>query len=72
MVIVCCDVGWQQLVLFIDSMEDVDFGKLSFISCGVMLIVIVLVIDSWGEVVLDLSGKMLLLVLVDSGQVQES
>ncbi|STT06343.1 membrane protein, suppressor for copper-sensitivity ScsB [Klebsiella pneumoniae] len=43
------DAGWQQPALFIDSMEDVDFGKPSFTSRGDTLTATVPVTDSWGE-----------------------
>ena len=66
------DAGWQQPALFIDSMEDVDFGKPSFTSRGDTLTTTVPVTDSWGEAAPDLSGKTLSLVLADSGQAQES
>ncbi len=64
------DAGWQQPALFIDSMEDVDFGKPSFTSRGATLTATVPVTDSWGEAAPDLSGKTLSLVLADSGQAQ--
>ena len=66
------DAGWQQPALFIDSMEDVDFGTPSFTSRGDTLTATVPVTDSWGEAAPDLSGKTLSLVLADSGQAQES
>ncbi|HCM7359679.1 TPA: thioredoxin family protein [Klebsiella aerogenes] len=66
------DAGWQQPALFIDSMEDVDFGKPSFTSRGDTLTATVPVTDSWGEAAPDLSGKTLSLVLADNGQAQES
>lgn len=66
------DAGWQQPALFIDSMEDVDFGKPSFTTRGDTLTATVPVTDSWGEAAPDLSGKTLSLVLADSGQAQES
>ncbi len=66
------DAGWQQPALFIDSMEDVDFGTPSFTSRGDTLTATVPVTDSWGEAAPDLSGKTLSLVLADSGQAQEA
>ncbi|WP_411544384.1 protein-disulfide reductase DsbD family protein [Klebsiella pneumoniae] len=66
------DAGWQQPALFIDSMEDVDFGKPSFTTRGDTLTATVPVTDSWGEAAPDLRGKTLSLVLADSGQAQES
>ncbi len=66
------DAGWQQPALFIDSMEDVDFGKPSFTTRGDTLTASVPVTDSWGEAAPDLRGKTLSLVLADSGQAQES
>lgn len=66
------DAGWQQPALFIDSMEDVDFGKPSFTSRGDTLTATIPVTDSWGEAAPDLRGKTLSLVLADSGQAQES
>ncbi|HHT2433650.1 TPA: protein-disulfide reductase, partial [Klebsiella pneumoniae] len=66
------NAGWQQPALFIDSMEDVDFGKPSFTSRGDTLTATIPVTDSWGEAAPDLRGKTLSLVLADSGQAQES
>lgn len=66
------DAGWQQPALFIDSMDDVDFGKPSLTVRNGSLIATVPVTDSWGEAAPDLSGKNLSLVLADSGQAQES
>nr|MBP7672879.1 protein-disulfide reductase [Klebsiella sp.] len=66
------DAGWQQPALFIDSMEDVDFGKPSFTTRSDTLTATVPVTDSWGEAAPDLRGKTLSLVLADSGQAQES
>ena len=43
------DAGWQQPALFIDSMEDVDFGKPSFTTRGDTLTATVPVTDSWGR-----------------------
>ncbi|WP_276850888.1 protein-disulfide reductase DsbD family protein [Enterobacter oligotrophicus] len=66
------DAGWQQPSLFIDSMDDVDFGKPSFTVRNGSLIATVPVTDSWGDAAPDLSGKNVSLVLADSGQAQES
>ncbi|MGT8857104.1 protein-disulfide reductase DsbD family protein [Enterobacter sp. 186315] len=66
------DAGWPQPSLFIDSMDDVDFGKPSFTVRGDSLVASVPVTDSWGEAAPDLSGKNLSLVLADSGQAQVS
>ena len=66
------DAGWQQPSLFIDSMDDVDFGKPAFSVRNDSLVATVPVTDSWGEAAPDLSGKTLSLVLADSGQAQES
>ena len=66
------DAGWQQPALFIDGMEDVDFGKPSFTTRGDTLTASVPITDSWGEAAPDLRGKTLSLVLADSGQAQES
>jgi len=66
------DAGWQQPALFIDSMDDIDFGKPSFSVRDGTLTATVPVSDSWGETAPDLSGKTLSLVLADSGQAQES
>lgn len=66
------DAGWPQPSLFIDSMDDVDFGKPSFTVRGDLLVASVPVTDSWGESAPDLSGKNLSLVLADSGQAQAS
>lgn len=66
------DAGWQQPSLFIDSMDDIDFGKPSFSVRDGTLTATVPVSDSWGETAPNLSGKTLSLVLADSGQAQES
>ncbi|MDR7938656.1 protein-disulfide reductase DsbD family protein [Enterobacter soli] len=66
------DSGWQQPSLFIDSMDDIDFGKPSFSVRDGTLTTTVPVSDSWGETAPNLSGKTLSLVLADSGQAQES
>ncbi|NIF37511.1 DUF255 domain-containing protein [Enterobacter sp. Tr-810] len=66
------DAGWQQPSLFIDSMDDIDFGKPSFSVRDGTLTATLPVSDSWGETAPDLSGKTLSLVLADSGQAQES
>ncbi len=66
------DAGWQQPSLFIDSMDDIDFGKPSFSVRNGTLTATVPVSDSWGETAPNLSGKTLSLVLADSGQAQES
>ena len=66
------DAGWQEPSLFIDGMDDVDFGKPAFSVRDGSLVASVPVTDSWGEAAPSLSGKQLSLVLADSGQAQES
>ena len=66
------DAGWQAPSLFIDGMDDVDFGKPALTMRGDSLVATVPVTDSWGEAAPNLSGKTLSLVLADSGQAQES
>lgn len=66
------DAGWQEPSLFIDGMDDVDFGKPAFSVRDGSLVATVPVTDSWGEAAPSLSGKQLSLVLADSGQAQES
>ena len=66
------DAGWQAPSLFIDGMDDVDFGKPALTVRGDSLVATVPVTDSWGEAAPNLSGKTLSLVLADSGQAQES
>ena len=66
------EAGWRQPSLFIDSMENVDFGKHTFSLNGETLVAQIPVTDSWGEAAPDLSGKRLSLVLADSGLAQES
>lgn len=66
------DAGWQEPSLFIDGMDDVDFGKPAFSVRDGSLVATVPVTDSWGEAAPNLSGKQLSLVLADSGQAQES
>ena len=64
------DAGWQQPSLFIDSMEDVDFGKPTFSVRSGSLVATIPVTDSWGDAAPDISGKTLSVVLADSGQAQ--
>jgi len=64
--------GWPQPSLFLDGMEDVDFGRPTFSVKGDTLTATVPVSDSWGDAAPDLSGKRVSLVLADSGQAQES
>lgn len=66
------DAGWQQPALFIDSMDDVDFGKPTFSLKDDTLIAQIPVSDGWGEAAPNLSGKRLSLVLADNGLAQES
>ncbi|WP_434638859.1 protein-disulfide reductase DsbD family protein [Klebsiella sp. I138] len=66
------EAGWQQPSLFIDSMENVDFGKPTFSLNGNTLVAQIPVTDSWGEAAPNLSGKRLSLVLADDGLAQES
>lgn len=57
------EAGWQQPSLFIDSVENVDFGKPIFSLTGDTLVAQIPVTDSWGEAAPDLSGKRLSLAL---------
>ncbi|MBX8461856.1 thioredoxin family protein [Enterobacter sp. RIT637] len=66
------DAGWQQPSLFVDSMDDVDFGKPTFSVRSGSLVATVPVTDSWGDAAPDISGKTLSVVLADSGQAQAS
>lgn len=66
------EAGWRQPSLFIDSMENVGFGKPTFSLNGKTLVAQIPVTDSWGEAAPDLSGKRLSLVLADRGLAQES
>jgi len=66
------NAGWQEPSLFIDGMDEVDFGKPAFSVRDGSLVATVPVTDSWGEAAPNLSGKQLSLVLADSGQAQES
>ena len=66
------DAGWQQPSLFIDSMDDVDFGKPTFSVRSGSLVATIPVTDSWGDAAPDISGKTLSVVLADSGQAQAS
>lgn len=66
------DAGWQQPSLFIDSMDDVDFGKPTFSVRSGSLVATLPVTDSWGDAAPDISGKTLSVVLADSGQAQAS
>ncbi|MBV7559024.1 protein-disulfide reductase DsbD [Enterobacter sp. ENT02] len=66
------DAGWQLPSLFIDSMDDVDFGKPTFSVRSGSLVATIPVTDSWGDAAPDISGKTLSVVLADSGQAQAS
>ena len=66
------EAGWQQPSLFIDSMDDVDFGKPAFAIKRNTLIATLPVTDSWGDAAPNLSGKTLSLVLAEGGQAEES
>lgn len=66
------DAGWQQPSLFIDTMDEVDFGKPAFTIKGNTLTATLPVTDSWGDAAPDLSGKTVSLVLAEGGQAEES
>ncbi|WP_297201871.1 protein-disulfide reductase DsbD domain-containing protein [uncultured Pluralibacter sp.] len=66
------EAGWQQPALYIDNVDDVDFGKPALQVSGNTLTATVPVSDGWGESAPDISGKTLNLVLADGGQAQES
>ncbi|WP_447858465.1 protein-disulfide reductase DsbD family protein [Enterobacter ludwigii] len=64
--------GWLLPELFLDAIDDVDFGKPDIRVDGDMLQATVPVRDSWGEGAPDLRGKTITLVLADDGLAQES
>ena len=66
------EAGWQHPELFIDTLADTDFGKPVYNVDGQTLTATVPVSDGWGDAAPDLRGKILSLVLADSGQAQES
>ena len=64
--------GWSAPGLYLDAVDDTDFGKPQFQVEGDRLRATVPVHDGWGEGAPDLRGRLVTLVLSDSGIAQES
>ncbi|MCQ7060694.1 thioredoxin family protein [Escherichia coli] len=64
--------GWSTPGLYLDTVDDVDFGMPQIRIDGDTLLATVPVHDSWGEGAPDLRGKLVTLVLADNGVAQES
>ncbi|POT57807.1 protein-disulfide reductase [Citrobacter amalonaticus] len=64
--------GWSAPELYLDALDEVDFGKPQIRVEGEMLLATVPVHDGWGEGAPDIHGKSLTLVLADNGMAQES
>ncbi|WP_410758734.1 protein-disulfide reductase DsbD family protein [Citrobacter youngae] len=64
--------GWSAPGLYLDTVDDADFGMPQIRVEGEILRATVPVHDSWGEGAPNLRGKQLTLVLVDNGVAQES
>ncbi|HEB0855546.1 thioredoxin family protein [Citrobacter werkmanii] len=64
--------GWSKPGLYLDTVDDVDFGMPQIRIDGDTLLATVPVHDSWGEGAPDLRGKLVTLVLADNGVAQES
>lgn len=64
--------GWSAPELYLDTVDEADFGKPHIRVAGEKLQATIPVHDSWGEGAPDLRGQSLTLVLVDNGVAQES
>lgn len=64
--------GWSAPGLYLDTVDDADFGMPQIRVEGETLRATVPVHDSWGEGAPNLRGKQLTLVLADNGVAQES
>ena len=64
--------GWSAPGLYLDTVDDADFGMPQIRVEGEILRATVPVHDSWGEGAPNLRGKQLTLVLADNGVAQES
>lgn len=64
--------GWDNPALYLDDAQDASFAKPALRVAGETLTATVPVSDAWGERAPDLRGRMLSLVLADSGIAQES
>ena len=64
--------GWSTPGLYLDTVDEVDFGMPTMRVEGETLRATIPVHDSWGEGAPDLRGKSLTLVLADNGVAQES
>ncbi|MGE2104417.1 protein-disulfide reductase DsbD family protein [Citrobacter koseri] len=64
--------GWSSPALFLDAVDNADFGKPQLRVEGEKLLVTVPVSDGWGEGAPDLRGQTVTLVLANDGVAQES
>lgn len=64
--------GWSTPGLYLDTVDEADFGMPTMRVEGETLRATIPVHDSWGEGAPDLRGKSLTLVLADNGVAQES
>ncbi|MEG2981668.1 MAG: hypothetical protein RR831_19365, partial [Stenotrophomonas sp.] len=64
--------GWSEPGLYLDTVDEADFGMPKIRVEGETLRATIPVHDSWGEGAPDLRGKPITLVLADNGVAQES
>lgn len=64
--------GWPSPALFLDAVDNADFGKPQLRVEGEKLLATVPVSDGWGEGAPDLRGQTVTLVLANDGVAQES
>ncbi|AYY75863.1 DUF255 domain-containing protein [Citrobacter sp. TBCP-5362] len=64
--------GWSSPALFLDAVDNADFGKPQLRVEGEKLLATVPVSDGWGEGAPDLRGQTVTLVLANDGVAQES
>ncbi len=64
--------GWSSPALFLDTVDNADFGKPQLRVEGEKLLATVPVSDGWGEGAPDLRGQTVTLVLANDGVAQES
>lgn len=64
--------GWSSPALFLDAVDNADFGKPQLRVEGEKLLAMVPVSDGWGEGAPDLRGQTVTLVLANDGVAQES
>ncbi|MBJ9139400.1 cytochrome c biogenesis protein CcdA [Citrobacter koseri] len=64
--------GWSSPALFLDAVDNADFGKPQLRVEGEKLLAMVPVSDGWGEGAPDLRGQTVTLVLANDGVAQEN